>query len=260
MPHPSLNHAPLLPNQLEQTVVDVWCARVERLVDVQALRCLLSADEQARAAQFRLDRHALEFTFGRAMLRSILASYTGTPAERISFVYGASGKPALAGQSVRDDIRFNLSHCAGLVLCIVARGREVGVDVEQIHGRLASTVIAELFFSANETARLRAAPVGCAAETFFTFWARKEAYVKARGIGAALILPELDLPTAPTTSVRCGGTEWTLISFTPAPGYVAAVAAEGGGVALRLCEYRMPKAGFSYAREGRGNRTIHAGS
>jgi len=260
MPHPSPNRAPLLPSQLEHAVVDVWCARLEPSVDVQALRCLLSADEQARAARFRLDRHALEFAFGRAMLRRILASYTGIPAERISFVYGASGKPALAEQSAHHDIRFNLSHCAGLVLCVVARGREVGIDVEQIDVRLAGTAIAKFFFSANETAQLRAAPVGCAGETFFTCWARKEAYVKARGIGAALISPELDLPPAPATSVRCGATEWTLVSFTPAPGYVAAFAVEGDGVDLRFRECRMPKACFSARGEGRGNRAIHAGS
>jgi 4'-phosphopantetheinyl transferase len=260
MRHPSLDRAPLLPNQLKHAVVNVWCARLEPAVDIQALRCLLSADELARAAQFRLDRHALEFVFGRAMLRRILASYTGTPAERISFVYGASGKPALAEQNGGHDIRFNLSHCARLLLCIVAWGREVGIDVEEIDARLASRAIAKLFFSAKETARLRAAPVGCAAKTFFTCWTRKEAYVKARGIGVALILPELDLPAAPTTSVHCDGKEWTLVSFTPAPGYVAAIAVEGSGVDLRLREYRMPKAGFSDARgEDRGNRAIHAG-
>lgn len=258
MQYPSLNSVPRLPNQLGKPFIDVWCARQEPSVDLQGLRCLLSADEQARAAQFRFGRHALEFAFSRAMLRMLLASYTGIPAGRISFSYGVSGKPALAGQSARHNIRFNLSHSAGMVLCIVARGREVGIDVERVDGRLASIAIAELFFSENERARLRAAPVGCAAEMFFNCWVRKEAYVKARGIAAALIVPELDLPPPPATSVRCGGTDWTLVSFTPAFGYVAAIAVEGGGVRLRLCEYRMPKARFCGARgEDSGNRTIH---
>jgi 4'-phosphopantetheinyl transferase len=260
MPHLISKRVPLLQNQLDHGVVYVWWARPEPSADGQAPRNLLSADEQTRAAQFRLERDALEFTFGRAMLRMILASYTGIPAECISFIYGASGKPAMAEQSACHDIRFNLAHCAGMVLCMVARGREVGIDVEQIDGR-ASTAMAELFFSANETARLRAAPVGCAAETFFTCWVRKEAYVKARGIGAALIVPELDLPPPPATSVRRDGTEWTLVSFTPAPGFIAAIAVQGGGVHLRLCEYRMPKAGSSDAPgEGRGNRAIYSGS
>lgn len=261
MPHLNPHHTPARLDQLEQAAVDVWCARLEPPAEIEGLRDLLSADEQARAAEFHRERDALEFVGSRAMLRSILADYTDIPAKSISFIYGAAGKPALAEQGVRDDIRFNLSHAGGLVLCVVTHGREAGIDVEKIDARLASTAIGELVFSANEMARLLAAPAGYEAETFFTCWTRKEAYVKARGVGAALILPKLDLPPAPGGSMRCGDSEWTLLSFTPAPGYIAAVAVEGSEVDLRVREYRMPTAGFSDAPGGdRGNRAIHAGS
>jgi 4'-phosphopantetheinyl transferase len=204
------------------------------------------------------------------MLRKSLSSYTGIPAECISFVYGSTGKPALAEQRGSYDIRFNLSHSGGLVVCVVAAfpktmGREVGIDVERIDRRLAGNAIAELYFSANEKALLRAASAERAAEVFFTCWTRKEACVKATGVGAAQILPELDLPAPPASSVCCGGTQWTLLSFKPAPGYVAAVALEnkeGVGVHLHLSEYKMaiPKTGFAFAREeDRGNRAIYAG-
>jgi hypothetical protein len=52
-----------------------------------------------------------------------------------------------------------MSHSKGLGLCAVARGRELGVDIECIRAVTDQEQIARRFFSAQETAEWLALPV-----------------------------------------------------------------------------------------------------
>ena len=67
----------------------------------------LSSDELARAGRFKFPRDREHFVAARAALRRILAGYLGAAAEALRFRYGAQGKPALEGLSVRDGLDFN---------------------------------------------------------------------------------------------------------------------------------------------------------
>jgi 4'-phosphopantetheinyl transferase len=153
----------------------------------------------------------------------------------LQFDYGARGKPALATQYSATGVRFNISRSSGLVLCVVARGREVGVDLEQIRPAIAREGIPERFFSPREVAALRALPVDAQPEAFFSCWTRKEAYVKARGEGLALHLDSFDVslvPGEPAALLRTAGdareaSRWSLHALAPGRGYVAALALEG---------------------------------
>src|SRR5207245_1169665 len=95
----------------------------------------LSADERDRARSFRLPRDRERFVAARGWLRRVLGSYGGRPPADLVFGYGPRGKPALAGEGV-DGFRFNLAHASGHALLAVARGRELGVDLEGL-GRAA---------------------------------------------------------------------------------------------------------------------------
>ena len=84
-------------------------------------------------------------------------------------------------------LRFNLSHCAGMVVCAFAYGREVGIDSEDVYARRRITSIAKRFFTPAETAALLSLPEEAHALTFSRLWTLKEAYVKARGLGISAI-------------------------------------------------------------------------
>src|SRR5512145_2804827 len=106
----------------------VW--RVELGVDAAALAALesgLDDEERARAARFAVPAARRRFVVARAALRQLLGHYTGTRAGALRFVAGARGKPALAGESA---LRFNVAHSGDFALIALARGREVGVDIE----------------------------------------------------------------------------------------------------------------------------------
>jgi 4'-phosphopantetheinyl transferase len=210
---------------------------------VAALAESLSPDERDRAARFHFERDRVRFTVARGVLRALLGRYLHLPAPALAFDYGAHGKPALAAAAVARaawespgaEVRFNVSHSAGVALCAVTRGRDVGVDVEGLRADFATDEIAERFFSPAERAALRALPAEARCAAFFACWTRKEAYIKARGLGLSLALDAFDVSLAPgapaallATRDEAGARDrWLLRALDPGPDLAGAVVAEG---------------------------------
>ena len=158
---------------------------------------ILSQEERERAARFHLQRDRNHLTAGRVMVRSILGRYLNTDPRHLQFSRGPRGKPALATERGADALCFNIAHSHDVVLCAVARGRDIGVDVERIRADINVDLIAERFFSQREIAALRLLPPERKLTAFFTCWVRKEAYVKARGDGLAMNLDSFSVSFAP---------------------------------------------------------------
>jgi 4'-phosphopantetheinyl transferase len=131
-------------------------------------------------------------------------------------------------------LRFNMSHSGDIAVYALSSRREVGVDVEEIRPLADADTIAERFFSRREHAEYRALPPGDRPLGFFQCWTRKEAFIKALGEGLSHPLDSFDVSLAPGLPakllyVRPGPgikPSWRLQSFSPAPGFVAAIAAE----------------------------------
>ena len=149
-------------------------------------------------------------------------------------------------------LRFNLSHSRGLALYAVALDREVGVDVEFVRDDFAVEEIATSFFSPGEVAALKALPACSRVEGFFNCWARKEAYVKARGEGLSIPLAHFEVSLAPggraallsVLDNRREDLRWSLRGLTPGAGYAAAVAVEGRGLRLACWEWAEAACGL----------------
>jgi 4'-phosphopantetheinyl transferase len=195
-----------------------------------------------------LERDREHFIVARGVLRAILGRYLNRVPECLSFSYGARGKPALAGESDTDAIRFSVSHSHGVALYAFTRGREVGIDLERIRCDLAAVEIAERFFSRREVAMLRSLPTAVQHQAFFRCWTRKEAYIKAKGEGLSLPLDQFDVSLAPEEPAAVLGAQrdpseasrWSLQDLAPAPGYAAALAAEGHGWRLACWQWSDP--------------------
>ncbi len=200
---------------------------------------ILSEDEQARAGRIKIDKAKRHFVAGRGMLRDILSRYLRLKPAAVAFEYGPQAKPRPAAGSV--DLRFNVTHSHGLMLVAITRAREIGVDVEKLRPMPDAGRIAERFFSAVEKTALQAAPSGQTTEAFFACWTRKEAYLKAVGDGITRPLDSFDVsltPGQPAQLLRVADDpaevdRWSLRSFTPMPGFIAALAVEGHNWRLR---------------------------
>ncbi|HUQ81183.1 MAG TPA: 4'-phosphopantetheinyl transferase superfamily protein [Gemmatimonadaceae bacterium] len=117
-------------------------------------------------------------------------------------------------------IDFNLSHSGSCALVGVARGRQVGVDVEQLRALHDLDGIADRVCSAAERAALSALAGPERDGAFFALWTRKEALAKATGEGLQAVVRQKPDDVSD---------KWTLVQVTDLPGYAACVAAEGKG-------------------------------
>lgn len=188
------------------------------------LRKLLSADETERAARYRRPEDQLRFSGTRGMLRVLLARYTQQPADRIEFVAGVNRKPALKAPA---GWHFNVSHSGNWLLIAIGKPR-VGVDLEWANPDFSFRDVLPTSFSPHEQEHIEACPDACLC--FYRLWTRKEALVKATAKGmddAFDRIPSLT-GTHPADRQLIGQDgHWTVISFTVADGYPAAVAHDG---------------------------------
>ncbi len=213
--------------------VRVLCLRLERDPSrVTAWRAELSAEEQARAARFRQPDDVARWVLGRTALRRILGARLRCSPEAVSLVPGPNGKPVLPPES--PPWQFNLSHSGDWLLLALAWRRRVGIDVEA-WGDLEYAALAELAFAPEERAALAAAPVVQRAATFFATWTRKEALLKARGLGlGAFPLEEFAVEPRPQVRPRVErwrgetdpGRVWRLFSMPVAERCSACLAVE----------------------------------
>lgn len=201
---------------------------------VRASASLLSAPERARARRFAFARDARRFIVGRARLRQLLATRLGVRPESVELACGDRGKPALANPGRYPDLRFNLSHRDDVAVYVLAFGREVGIDVEAVRMIPDADAIAARWFSRGENEAYQALDPRQKPLGFFNCWTRKEAFVKALGDGLFHPLDSFDVSLAPGAPAELLWVEttprddrgWRMESFSPAPGFVAAVVAE----------------------------------
>ena len=201
---------------------------------VDTLTALLSDTERQRASRFAFDRDRNRFVSARAGLRELLATRLGVRPESVELTYGVRGKPSLSQRFADSDLRFNVSHSDDVAVYALSRGREIGIDVEAIRMIPDADDIAVRFFSRRENEAYFALDPRDRSLGFFNCWTRKEAFIKALGDGLYYPLDRFDVSLAPgeparilrvesTPGKHCG---WCVESFSPSPGFVAAVVTE----------------------------------
>lgn len=145
----------------------------------------LPAVERAQYERFLTDEMRERYLAARVLCRTTLSRYTGIDPSDWRFGENAYGKPVVLEPSEFTSLRFNLTHTSDLVICIVTRAGEVGVDAEDTSQPVDVSLVARHFLSRREEARLASLPARERAERFFEQWVLKEAYVKAIGTGLA---------------------------------------------------------------------------
>lgn len=149
-----------------------------------------------------------------------LAALVGCEPATLPLANAVHGKPFLRGS----DWRFNLSHSRGVRLLAIARGAELGIDVERVRPLRQRTALLSRCFTVSEQARLAQA----SDRELLRHWAAKEALVKAIGRGIAYGLARIEISCLPSGTLsigRCEGpggpaTRWQLCELPPIDGAV----------------------------------------
>lgn len=115
------------------------------------------------------------------MLRNLLAPLCQQEAAALRFERTPHGKPFLPQHPT---IQFNLSHTHSAFAFAFARHSPVGVDVESCQGHASrKRSIARRFFHPDEVRWLDSLDDAQFLPAFTCLWSRKEAYIKALGLG-----------------------------------------------------------------------------
>lgn len=192
-----------------------------------ARAAMLSPEERARAERFAFAQDRHRYIAAHAALRQILGERLGTGGEALRFVAGPFGKPTVVGTGA--DLQFNLSHSGGTALVAVSAAGEIGVDVEVPRRLHDAEALAAAHFTQEEARALAALPAEDRATAFLVCWTRKEACLKALGVGLQLDASSFEVGLAPIAQpVRIatarGPAQLMLHSFAVGPDAVGAVA------------------------------------
>jgi 4'-phosphopantetheinyl transferase len=175
----------------------VWEVMLDRDRNtVEQLASLLQHDEWTRANQFKFAIHRNRYIVGRAVLRLLLGGVLNKPPALVRFRYTDRGKPEL-DETHGCRWHFNLSHSEGVALIGIARDRRIGIDVERIDLESRDLEDVARIFSDDEQAAIRELPESQRAEGFYRCWVRKEAFVKAQGLGITCELKDFSVTIAP---------------------------------------------------------------
>jgi len=172
--------------------IHVWYVFSDRVTDAELLaryEALLSPEEKARRERFLQAKDRHQQLIARALVRTTLSRYAEVPPGAWTFTPNAYGRPEISGP-IKTELRFNLSHTRGMVVCAVGWNREIGVDVEHIERPGEYVHLAQRFFAASEASHVASLPPDRQSDAFFDYWTLKESYIKARGMGLSLPLSD----------------------------------------------------------------------
>ena len=217
----------------EPDEVHLWTADLDRgrPRNQEAAR-VLSPEEKERAARFHFDRHRERYMAGRLALRTILSQYAGIPPGELELAADPRGKPCLKDDGAAKELCFNQSESKGRTLVALARGREIGVDLEWIDPRLEVRDLSKVALHPQELKRLLELDPKEKQVRFFTLWTVKEAFLKGIGVGLnispnRIVVDPDQEPVSLTALSGPSAQDWEIKVFSPWPGFCAALALRG---------------------------------
>ncbi|WP_073920516.1 4'-phosphopantetheinyl transferase family protein [Streptomyces sp. CB00455] len=219
--------------------VHVWQGRAPGLL-APADRAVLSEQEREQLRGMAAGA-GVHYAGVHAAVRRILARYTGVEAAALRLGRrpcprcggAAHGRPGIEWPD--SGLEFNLSRSGAHWLLAVAAGRQVGVDIEDGAASGFCEESSLLVMSRAEIAHIEGQPDAQSRRAeFFRCWTRKEAVLKASGVGIVVDLPSVEVwpETRPAVLVRheepTGPATWRVEDLPLGPPLFGAVAQELG--------------------------------
>lgn len=163
---------------IRENEIHIWCIRWPEMTDFwKNHEYILSGQELEQAGRFRFPEDRMRYIAGKVVVRILLKRYLDM--ETIDFSVNELGKPYHKKIAGKRTVDFNISHSGEFILAVFAVGMDIGVDVQEMAECPDYREIAENFYTAEEAEDVK----NEGPDLFFQYWAAKEAYVKALGIG-----------------------------------------------------------------------------
>lgn len=167
----------------------------------------LSENEKSRADRFRHESDYRSYVSVHALLRIELSKLLKIKARSIGIGTSEYGKPFIRGI----DLPFSLSRTGNQFAFVFGNSRQcLGIDIEQIKPEIDFKSISRNYFCVSEQQLiLSSTEPADQKRTFFELWTRKEALLKAIGIGIGIelsrvpVLEGVNVPNLNGVPVNC---------------------------------------------------------
>lgn len=189
------------------------------------LSALLQNHEVTKANSFLDELSRRQYIIGRAITRVLLSKLFREKPQQINISLSKYGKP-FCQDSNGQKICFNVSHSYKKVLIAIGL-TDIGVDIEKIMENLEFDDIANQCFSDEEISDMRSSLDS--RNRFYCFWTRKEALLKATGIGIIDNLPAiscLDGLNNLSSDLIKSDKDWFVNSLEVCEGYAISIASD----------------------------------
>lgn len=187
-------------------------------------RALLDMDEHARVLRQRLPYERTVRTLAYAMHRLVVAGALECEPMDVPLYRDANGCPRLEGGVAWT----SLSHAGGLLALAVGADGPVGVDIEPASRGRAMEDIAASVCHPQEWEALASWPAQSRATALLELWVRKEAALKAAGVGLEVPMESFMAPHSTPVRVPGFATCWQVTTVDAGPNATAAVAGVAG--------------------------------
>ncbi len=164
---------------IDQGGIDLWRFDLDHQ-NPQAWPATLTQADLDRAARLVRPSDCARFLQARCCVRTLLGGYVGQAPQSLHFALNAYGKPSLA---TAGELGFNLSHSGNLAVLAVGRQPAIGVDLERVSHHRDAHALAHNICSPTELASLLQLSEHALSVPFLICWTRKEAFLKALGVG-----------------------------------------------------------------------------
>ena len=154
--------------------VDIW--RVDLDAYARDRACAPFSNEECVRAARMLPNVARRFLAARDAMRSVLGRVLGLTSTDIAIDVDESGKPALRDSK----LHFNVTHSGAMCLIATSRRLPIGIDVECLRPVAETASLAKAHFTREEQDEWNRARSDA---KFLRCWTRKEACLKALGVG-----------------------------------------------------------------------------
>lgn len=228
--------------------IDVWQIRVTSGAATEpTLLSLLSDNEIAKSRRFRHQRDADRFCVAHASLRILLGLYRGRPPLRGDFVRRcqlcgshAHGKPNLS--TGKGEFQFSLSSAGDVIALAFSRAGAVGVDIEPTCQVVDVQGMCSIALTRHEREELERVWPAARPAAALQCWVRKEALLKAIGVGLAIdprmvetgVAGERRVSIPMNQAARHVHDDWFLQDLPCTPDYFAALAVQHKPVTPRM--------------------------
>lgn len=167
--------------------------RISKIYETHKPKDILSEKEQKYFDSLKFDKRKRDYLVGRYTAKKLLLeNFVKNPAsdfKDISILKDTDGKPELYINDKRPDIILSISHSGDFASAVASKELKfLGVDTEKIEIRSRSWAEQSFYNTEYPTDLVADFSSEKSAKFFTTLWAKKEAVVKALGVGLSVDL------------------------------------------------------------------------